>query len=154
MICLARARRRYDPCRSFNSAVVSIATVVIATVLGCAAAYVDYRYVFRGRSLFGLLVAIPPVVPASIMGVAMLGFLSRIGLFGSMMAIVVCHVAISASFAMAIIRLRLADFPREMEPTAWNLGASPVTTVVTVVFPFCRSALIAAFFLCAAVSFY
>lgn len=136
-----------------NSAAVATATAAIATMLGFAAAYIDYRYVFRGRSAFGLLVAIPPAVPVSIMGMAMLAFLSRIGLFGSVTAIVVCHVAISASFAMAIIRLRLADFPRDMEPAAWNLGASPFATLFAVVLPFCRSALIASFFLCAAVSF-
>lgn len=136
-----------------NSLIVGVATAAIATVLGFAAAYIDYRYVFRGKSLFGLLVAIPPAVPVSIMGMAMLAFLSRIGLFGSVSAIIACHVAISTSFSMAIIRLRLGDFSRDMEPAAWNLGATPLATVFTVVLPFCKSALIASFFLSAAVSF-
>jgi spermidine/putrescine transport system permease protein len=122
-------------------------------MLGFAAAYIDYRYVFRGKTLFGLLVAIPPAVPVSIMGMAMLAFLSRIGLFGSVEAIIACHVAIATSFAMAIIRLRLGEFSRDLEPAAWNLGASPFATLFTVVLPFCKPALIASFFLSAAVSF-
>jgi len=136
-----------------NSLVVGFGTAVIATILGFAAAYIDYRYVFRGKTLFGLLVAIPPAVPVSILGMAMLAFLSRIGLFGSVEAIVACHVAIATSFAMAIIRLRLGEFPRDLEPAAWNLGASPFATLLTVVLPFCKPALIASFFLSAAVSF-
>lgn len=136
-----------------NSLVVALATAVISTLLGFAAAYVDYRYVFRGKALFGLVVAIPPAVPASILGMAMLAFLSRMGLFGSVTAIVACHVAIATSFSMAIIRLRLRDFPRDLEPAAWNLGASPFVTLFRVVVPFCKPALIASFFLTAAVSF-
>lgn len=136
-----------------NSLIVGFGTAVIATVLGFAAAYIDYRYMFRGKTLFGLLVAIPPAVPVSIMGMAMLAFLSRIGLFGSVEAIIACHVAIATSFAMAIIRLRLGEFSRDLEPAAWNLGASPFATLFTVVLPFCKPSLIASFFLCAAVSF-
>ncbi|WP_436818253.1 ABC transporter permease [Neorhizobium sp. DT-125] len=136
-----------------NSLVVAGSTAVIATMIGFAAAYIDYRYVFRGRSLLGLSVAIPPAVPASILGMAMLAFLSRIGLFGSTGAIVACHVAIASSFAMAIVRLRLRDFPPELEPAAYNLGAPPFTTLMRIVIPFCKPALIASFFLTAAVSF-
>lgn len=136
-----------------NSLIVAFSTAVIATLLGFAAAYIDYRYIFRGKALFGLLVAIPPAVPASILGMAMLAFLSRTGLFGSITAIVACHVAIATSFSMAIIRLRLRDFPRDLEPAAWNLGASPFVTLANVVVPFCKPALIASFFLTAAVSF-
>ena len=136
-----------------NSIIVGAATAATSTLLGFCAAYVDYRYLFRGKTAFGLLVAIPPAVPVSILGMAMLAFLSRIGLFGSLWAIVACHVAISTSFSMAIIRLRLAEFSRDMEPAAWNLGASPFATIRTVVLPFCKPALIASFFLAAAVSF-
>lgn len=136
-----------------NSLLVGVATALTSTVLGFAAAYLDYRYVFRGKTLGGLLVAIPPAVPASILGMAMLAFLSRIGLFGSTLAIIVCHVAISTSFAMAIIRLRLGEFSPDLEPAAWNLGATPMTTLRTVVIPFCKPALLASLFLCAAVSF-
>lgn len=136
-----------------NSLIVAGVTAVIATILGFAAAYIDYRFVFRGKALMGLAVAIPPAVPASILGMAMLAFLSRIGLFGSVSAIVVCHVAIAASFSMAIVRLRLRDFPPELEPAAYNLGAPPFTTLMRVVIPFCKPALIASFFLTAAVSF-
>ncbi len=136
-----------------NSVTVALFTALISTVLGFAAAYIDYRYLFRGKAIFGLLVAIPPAVPASILGMAMLAFLSRLGLFGSVNAIIACHVAIATSFSMAIVRLRLRDFPRDLEPAAWNLGASPFITLFRVVIPFCKPSLIASFFLTAAVSF-
>lgn len=136
-----------------NTLVVALGTAVLSTVLGFAAAYLDHRYRYRGKSAFAMLVAIPPAVPATILGMAMLAFLSRIGLFGRLEAIVACHVAIATSFSMAIIRLRLGELGPDMEQAAWNMGASPATGLVRVVIPFCRSSLIASFFLAAAVSF-
>lgn len=136
-----------------NSFSVAAATAVIATFLGFCAAYVDYRMRFRGQGLFVLLVAIPPAVPLTILGMAMLAFVSRIGLFGTVEGIVACHVAIAVSFAMAIIRQRLGEAGPDLEPAAWNLGAAPGRAIVNIVLPFCLPAVIAAFFLSAAISF-
>jgi spermidine/putrescine transport system permease protein len=138
---------------ALNTLIVAGGTAVLSTALGFAAAYLDYRYRFRGKTVFSLLVAIPPAVPATILGMAMLAFLSRMGLFGKLEAIIACHVAIATSFAMAIIRLRLGELGPDLEQAAWNLGAPPGAALVRVVLPFCKSALIASFFLSAAVSF-
>lgn len=136
-----------------NSVLVGLGTAVLSTALGFAAAYMDFRYRFFGKRLFVLAVAIPPAVPVTILGMAMLAFLSRLGLFGRLETIAACHTAIAVSFSMALIRLRLGEFGAEMEPAAWNLGASPFAAILHVVLPFCRPALIASFFLSAAVSF-
>jgi spermidine/putrescine transport system permease protein len=136
-----------------NSIIVGLGTAVFSTLLGFAAAYIDYRWKFRGKTPLVLLVAIPPAVPVTILGMAMLAFLSRVGLFGRVEAIMACHVAIATSFSMAIIRLRLGELGADIEQAAWNLGASPSTALLRIVVPFCKPALIASFFLSAAVSF-
>jgi spermidine/putrescine transport system permease protein len=136
-----------------NSIRVGVGTAVLSTVLGFAAAYIDYRYRFRGKTPLAMLVIMPPAVPVTILGMAMLAFLSRIGLFGRIEAITACHVAIATSFAMALIQLRLGELGPDLEQAAWNLGASPAKALWTVVIPFCKPALIASFFLSAAVSF-
>jgi spermidine/putrescine transport system permease protein len=136
-----------------NSLTVAAAAAVLSTALGFMAAYIDYRYKFWFKSQFALLVAIPPAVPPTILGMAMLAFLSRIGLFGELYSIVICHIAIATSFAMAIIRLRLGELGSDLESAAWNLGASPVFALLRVVVPFCKPAIIASLFLTAAISF-
>lgn len=136
-----------------NTLIVALGTATLSTLLGFAAAYLDYRYRYRGKSAMAMLVGIPPAVPATILGMAMLAFLSRIGMFGRLEAIIACHVAIATSFSMAIIRLRLGELGQDLEQAAWNLGASPTVALTRVVVPFCKSALIASFFLAAAVSF-
>jgi spermidine/putrescine transport system permease protein len=58
-----------------------------------------------------------------------------------------------APFAMAVIRLRLNQMDANLEPAAWNLGASEWMTMKQVVVPFTFPSIIAALCLTAAVSF-
>jgi spermidine/putrescine transport system permease protein len=136
-----------------NSLWVGVATAVISTAIGFAAAYADYRFEFRGKLGFLVLIAVPPTIPTIILGIAMLAFLARIGLFGTLNSVILCHVAISVAFAMAVIRLRLGNMDRDLEPAARNLGATDWQTFLRVVVPFTRSSVAAALFLTMAVSF-
>ncbi|MCB4771273.1 ABC transporter permease [Ancylobacter sp. Lp-2] len=136
-----------------NSLIVAGATSVLATFLGFAAAYVDYRYRFFGKMAYTALVAMPPTVPVVILGVAMLTFEGRVGLSGTLTGVTVGHVVLAAPFAMALIRMRLADLDPGIERAAWNLGATPWATMTGVVMPFCLPAILASVFLTAAVSF-
>ncbi|QLE96877.1 ABC transporter permease [Neptunomonas phycophila] len=138
---------------AINSVIVGLSTAIGATIIGFMAAYIDYRYKFTGKTAFNLMVAIPPAIPATVMGIALLAFLARIGLFGELKAVAFAHIAIASSFAMAIIRLRLSELEASIEPAAWNLGASRLQGLCFIILPYCRNALLAAFFLSFAVSF-
>ncbi|TVQ55307.1 MAG: ABC transporter permease [Rhodobacteraceae bacterium] len=132
---------------------VSATVSVIATAIGFATAYVDYRWRFFGKTLYLAVATLPPTVPILVLGLAMLSFFSTIGLVGTLAGVVAGHVVICAPFAMALIRLRLADMSPDLEPAAWNLGATRWATMRAVVIPFCRPAIFAALAITAAVSF-
>jgi spermidine/putrescine transport system permease protein len=136
-----------------NSLIVAAATAAIATVLGFAAAYVDYRFRFFGKRAYMALASLPPTVPVVILGVAMLTFEGRIGLSGTLAGVVAGHVVLCSPFAMALVRMRLADLDRDLEPAAWNLGASAWTSLREIVIPFALPAILASLFITAAVSF-
>lgn len=136
-----------------RSIIVALTTAVISTIIGFTAAYTDHRHRFFGKSAFLLLALLPPTIPPIIMAVAMLGWLSTLHLSGAMHAVVLAHVVVGSPFAMAIIRLRLEQMDQNLEPAAWNLGASEGTAVRTVVLPFARPAIVAALCLTAALSF-
>ena len=53
-----------------------------------------------------------------ILGVATLTFEGRIGLSGTLQGIVAGHVVLCSPFAMALVRMRLADLDRDLEPAA------------------------------------
>ena len=132
---------------------LGMAAAATATFLGFCAAYTDYRYRFRGKGIFLSLVLLPPTVPLVIFGLAMLAYLSRIGLAGQPVAVWIGHVVICTPFAMALIRLRLHQMDKNLEEAAWNLGASEWQAMRFVILPFCYSAIGAALFLALAVSF-
>ena len=138
---------------ALRSLVVSSITAVIATAIGFSAAYSDYRYDFCGKKAFLVLALLPPTIPLILMALAMLGWLSMFGASGMTISIIIAHTVLCAPFAMAVIRLRLNQMDPNLEPAAWNLGASEWVTMKSVVIPFTMPSIIASLCLTAAVSF-
>jgi len=136
-----------------HTARVSVLSATLSTLLGFAAAYTDYRHEFLGKRFYLALGLLPPTVPAIILGLAMLAYLSRLGLAGSWVAIVIAHTVICTPFAMALVRLRLSQVDRSLEAAAWNLGAAPWAALRHVILPFCAPTLLGAWLLTMAVSF-
>ncbi|MDE3027369.1 MAG: ABC transporter permease [Paracoccaceae bacterium] len=135
-----------------NTVVVAGIVAVVATAMGFGAAYTDYRYNFFGKQAYLALALIPPTIPAIIMGLAMLAYLSRLTLTGSVLSVIIAHVVICAPFAMAIVRLRLSQMDAALEPAAWNLGATQWRAMRHVIIPFCMPSILAALFITMAVS--
>lgn len=136
-----------------NSLIVGIVASAIATALGFGAAYADYRFQFFGKKAYLALALLPPTIPVVILGLAMLAYLSRVSLSGSVWSVTLSHVVMCAPFAMAIIRLRLSQMDASLEAAAWNLGATEWTALRTVILPFTRPSILAALFITMAVSF-
>ena len=135
-----------------TSLIVSFSVAIIATLLGFATAYTDYRYRFKLKPLYLALILLPPTIPLIIMALAMLAWFAKIGLAGKVASIIIAHSVLTAPFAMAIIRLRLSQMDA-LEAAAWNLGADQWRALRRVIVPFCRPAIVSSFCLTAAVSF-
>jgi spermidine/putrescine transport system permease protein len=138
---------------ALRSVIVASITAVIATFIGFSAAYSDYRYDFFGKKAFLILALLPPTIPLIIMALATLGWLSMFNASGMTISIIIAHTVLCAPFAMAVIRLRLSQMDPNLEPAAWNLGASEWVTMKSVVIPFTMPSIIASLCLTAAVSF-
>jgi spermidine/putrescine transport system permease protein len=136
-----------------TSLLVAATTAMLATAIGFSAAYTDYRYQFFGKKAFLILALLPPTIPLIIMALAMLGWLSMFYASGLTGSIIIAHTVLCAPFAMAVIRLRLNQMDPNLEPAAWNLGASEWETMKHVVIPFTLPSIVAALCLTAAVSF-
>lgn len=136
-----------------NSLIVSTSTAVLATILGFCTAYTDFRYTFRFKGPYLALILLPPTIPLIIMALAMLAWLSRIGMSGQLWSIILAHSVLTAPFAMAIIRLRLHQMDPDLEAAAWNLGGTEWQAMRHVIVPFCAPAIVSALCLTAAVSF-
>ena len=136
-----------------NSLIVAVSAASLSTLIGFATAYTDFRYGFRFKAGYLALALLPPTVPLIILALAMLAWLSQIGLSGTLLGVIAAHTVLGAPFAMAVTRLRLAQMDPALEAAAWNLGASEWGAMRHVVLPFCAPAILSAFCLTAAVSF-
>ena len=119
-----------------NSLIVSPLAASGACVLGFLAAYSIHRFRFWGRGAFSVLLVLPVLIPPLILGVAFLGLLSRIGLQGQLLSVILTHMVIVTAPAMAVIQLRLGQMPSSLEEAAWDLGATEFQTLYKVVLPF------------------
>lgn len=135
------------------SVTTALSVAIISTFIGFCTAYTDYRYRFLGKTAYLALALLPPTVPLVIFGLAMLAWLSHIRMSGAVHSIIVAHVVLCSPFAMAVIRLRLAQMDESLEAAAWNLGAGDWRAMREVIVPFCAPAIVAALCLTAAVSF-
>ncbi len=63
-----------------NSLIVAAITSVVSTFIGFATAYTDFRYGFRFKQAYLALALLPPTLPLVILGLAMLAWLSQVGL--------------------------------------------------------------------------
>ena len=136
-----------------RSIIIALSAAAISTAIGFCTAYTDYRFNFFGKSAYMALSLLPPTIPLVIMGLAMLAWLSRIGLSGTIAAVIIAHTVMCIPFATAVIRLRLNQMDANLEPAAWNLGASEWVAMRTVILPFAWPSIISALCLTAAVSF-
>ena len=135
------------------SLITAVTVSVISTFIGFCTAYTDFRYKFFGKSAYLALALLPPTIPLVIMGLAMLSWLSRFNMSGQIYSIIIAHVVMCTPFAMAIIRLRLAQMDPSLEAAAWNLGAGNWRAMREVILPFTLPSIISAMCLTAAVSF-
>lgn len=137
----------------FNSLIVGVSVAVVSTFLGFTAAYVDFRWKFTGQRLFLALAILPPTIPLIVLGLSLLIFLSRAGLSGALHSVIISHVVFCMAFAVAIIRMRMAEMDPTLEEAAWNLGAGPWRAVGMVILPFSVPAIVASLLITMAVSF-
>ncbi|WP_439814992.1 ABC transporter permease [Zavarzinia sp. CC-PAN008] len=122
-----------------SSLIVSPLAATGASILGFLAAYGVHRWRFRGRTTLMLTIMLPLMIPGLILGVAFLGLLSRVGMQGQLLSVLLAHVVLVTAPAMAIIQLRLSQMPPELEQAAWDLGATEFQTMMRVVLPFAAS---------------
>lgn len=118
-----------------NSAVVAIATTVLATVLGTAAALGISRPEFPYRSTVMALLISPMIIPIVIIAVGAYLFFGRLGLVNTMPGLILAHTALAAPFVVITVTATLATYDTNLTRAALSLGASRLSTFIRVTLP-------------------
>ncbi|WGF87034.1 ABC transporter permease [Marinivivus vitaminiproducens] len=132
-----------------NSLVIALITTVFSTILGGLLALALWRFRFPAKAAVDGAVALPIVIPEICMGVALLAFFARTGLFAgasypwSLAPIIIGHVVFSFPFVAVVVRARMAGYDRSLSEASKDLGANEWQTFWNVTLPYMRPGLIA-----------
>lgn len=126
------------------SLLLAVLNAILATTLGTLAALGLARFRFRGRDAVTTFLLSPLMLPAIVLGVAMLQFLATVGLLGSLPGVLLGHMLITVPYAIRLIGVSLAGFEWDLNRAALGLGAHPVQALWRVVLPVIRPGIAAA----------
>lgn len=126
-----------------NSVIVALATVTVGAVFSLLAATAVSRFRFKGRTPFLILLLVAQMVPAEALLIPLFLNLQRLGLYDSIIGLIVVNVGLTLPFGIWMLRTFVAAVPKELEEAAWIDGASRFTTFWKVLFPLVAPGLVA-----------
>jgi spermidine/putrescine transport system permease protein len=136
-----------------NSAIVAGAVGTASTVIGTMAALTLVRLPARLANMLLLLVGLPIMLPALIIGIALLSFFARIlGVELGLPTVILGHLVITQPFVILIVHARLSGFDPALVESARDLGASRLTAFCTVTLPIAQTSIIGAALIAMAIS--
>jgi putrescine transport system permease protein len=141
------------------SVAVAVVAATLATILGTAAGMALARFgAFRGRVLFGGLIAAPLAMPEIITGLSLLLlFVALQQVLGwpgrGFITLVLAHATLGLPYATVIVQARAAAQDRAVEEAAADLGARPGRVFWSVTLPLLRPAVMAGWLLAFVMSF-
>lgn len=120
---------------TYNSFVVGIATMVLATLLGTLAAIGIFLGRFRGKALLLAILSLPMVTPVIVTAIAMYFALSLVGLGSTLTGLVLAHTVLSVPYVLLTVLASLQTFDPNLLRAAASLGANPAVSFRRVVLP-------------------
>lgn len=118
-----------------NSLIIGIASTVLATVLGTAAALgMSTARLPMASLLVGVMIS-PIIVPIIIAAIGMYYFYSQVGLVGTYPGLILAHTALGMPFVFITVSATLAGFDRNLVRAGAILGARPLRVFRKVTLP-------------------
>lgn len=125
-----------------NSAVVTIASVLLSILLSATSAYVLARFAVKaGRALYYTYLS-AMMIPM-ILGLIPLFFLLHdLGLINSLLGLIIVYTASALPFGIFVLVSFFQALPRELEEAAYIDGAGYSRTFISIMLPLARSGII------------
>ncbi len=126
-----------------TSLILAVIATVVSTTAGVSAAIVLERYEFRGKQALEALFLSPLVVPAVVIGFALLLFFALIGVFDGFTRLIGAHIIITFPYTVRTTLAGLVGIRRSMTEAAMSLGANELQAFWDVTFPLARTGIVA-----------
>lgn len=118
-----------------NTVLITVPATVLVVVIGSLAGYAFAWMEFPGRDWWFLGVVGLLVVPVQVALIPIAELFGGIGLFGSMLGVILFHVGFGLPFAVFLLRNFFAEIPRELLEAARLDGAGELRLFARVVMP-------------------
>lgn len=118
-----------------NTVYITVPATVLVVLIGAAAGYAFAWMEFPGRDWYFLVVVGLLVIPIQIALIPVVKLYSILGISGSLISVIVFHVAFGLPFAIFLLRNYFAGIPRDLMEAARIDGASEGRIFVRVILP-------------------
>ena len=122
---------------------IAIASAIIATIFGTAAALALSKVSRRVRNPFDVLVFLTLVVPELVIAVSSLIFFVNVGFELGLVTMFLAHTVFNASLVLLVVRARFVSMGSSLEEASMDLGASALATFRQVTLPRLAPAIVA-----------
>lgn len=135
------------------SFIVAVGVALLASLVGVPAAVALSRYSFPGRAVLSGFFLSPLLVPAIVLGLALLLVLDPMNLTGTYQGLIIAHLGITAPYVIRTTSMSLMTLNQQCEEAARTLGASALTTFRKVTLPLVLPGVLAGFVISFIISF-
>lgn len=126
-----------------TSLVIAVIATTVSTSAGVSAAIVLDRYEFPGKQALEALFLSPLVVPAVVIGFALLLFFALIGVFDGFTRLLGGHIIITLPYTVRTTLAGLVGIRKTLTEAAMSLGATERQAFWDVTFPLARTGIVA-----------
>jgi ABC-type glycerol-3-phosphate transport system permease component len=126
-----------------NSLIVTLAAVLVASLLSLMASVAVARYRFRLRATMLVMLLIVQMIPAQALIIPLFLDFKRINLLQNLLGLVIVYAAQALPVSIWMLRNFVATIPRELEEAASIDGAGGFTIFWRILFPLVAPGLVA-----------
>jgi raffinose/stachyose/melibiose transport system permease protein len=124
----------------WNSTLLTVGSVALIVLLSALVGFVLQRRNDRVASVVNSIMLAGLILPPAVVPTIFL--LQRLGLYKTLLGLILVEVAVTMPFAILIFRAFVANVPRELDEAAIIDGAGPLRVFFQVILPLMRPALI------------
>lgn len=124
----------------WNSTILTVGSVTLIVLLAALVAFVMQRRADRVASVVSSFMLAGLVIPPAVVPTIFL--LQWIGLYKTLLGMIMVEVAFTLPFAILILRAFMASIPREIDEAAIMDGASPLRVFLSIILPLLQPAII------------
>ena len=126
-----------------TSLILAVIAASVSTIIGVASAFVLNSYQFRGKDALSAFFMSPLLIPAVVVGFALLLFFSIIGIFDGFVRLIGGHIIITAPYTIRATLAGLIGIRKCLTEAALSLGANEREAFWGITFPLARTGIVA-----------